>query len=75
MFPIKRTVFFTNVTVHKNRVRLIGNIEYVLVILSLYSKLPNLKLKRLSYHDQVMITQKVDYDVQYQLNFQTQRKN
>ena len=29
MFPIKRTVFFTSVTVHKNTVRLIGNIEYV----------------------------------------------
>ena len=27
MFPIKRTVFFTSVTVHKNTVRLIGNIE------------------------------------------------
>ena len=27
MFPIKRTVFFTNVTVHKKTVRLIGNIE------------------------------------------------
>ena len=26
MFPIKRTVFFTSVTVHKNTVRLIGNI-------------------------------------------------
>ena len=30
MFPIKRTVFFTSVTVHKNTVRLIGNIEYVM---------------------------------------------
>ena len=29
MFPIKRTVFFTSVTVHKNTVRLIGNIEYI----------------------------------------------
>ena len=29
MFPIKRTVFFTSVTVHKNTVRLIGNIEKV----------------------------------------------
>ena len=29
MFPIKRTVFFTSVSVHKNTVRLIGNIEYV----------------------------------------------
>ena len=28
MFPIKRTVFFTTVSVHKNTVRLIGNIEY-----------------------------------------------
>ena len=28
MFPIKRTVFFTSVTVHKNTVRLIRNIEY-----------------------------------------------
>ena len=28
MFPIKRTVFFTSVTVHKNTVLLIGNIEY-----------------------------------------------
>ena len=27
MFPIKRTVFFSSVTVHKNTVRLIGNIE------------------------------------------------
>ena len=27
MFPIKRTVFFTSVTVHKNTVRLIGNTE------------------------------------------------
>ena len=27
MFPIKRTVFFSTVTVHKNMVRLIGNIE------------------------------------------------
>ena len=26
MFPIKRTVFFNSVTVHKNTVRLIGNI-------------------------------------------------
>ena len=30
MFPIKRTVFLCTVTVHKNTVRLIGNIEYVL---------------------------------------------
>ena len=29
MFPIKCTVFFTSVTVLKNTVRLIGNIEYV----------------------------------------------
>ena len=29
MFPIKRTVFFTSVKVHKNTVRLIGNIEFV----------------------------------------------
>ena len=29
MFPIIRTVFFTSVTVHKNTVRLIGNIEYL----------------------------------------------
>ena len=28
MFPIKRTVFFTNVTVHKNTECLIGNKEY-----------------------------------------------
>ena len=28
VFPIKRTVFFTSVAVHKNTVRLIGNIEY-----------------------------------------------
>ena len=28
MFPIKRTVFLCTVTVHKNTVRLIGNIEY-----------------------------------------------
>ena len=28
MFPIKRTVFFSTVAVHKNTVRLIGNIEY-----------------------------------------------
>ena len=27
MFPIKRTVFFSTVAVHKNMVRLIGNIE------------------------------------------------
>jgi hypothetical protein len=27
MFPIKRTVFFSSVTVVKNTVRLIGNIE------------------------------------------------
>ena len=29
MFPIKRTVFFSTVAVHKNTVRLIGNIEYL----------------------------------------------
>ena len=29
LFPIKRTVFLCTVTVHKNMVRLIGNIEYV----------------------------------------------
>ena len=29
MFPIKRTVFFTTVTLLKNTVRLIGNIEYL----------------------------------------------
>ena len=29
MVPIKRTVFLCTVTVHKNTVRLIGNIEYV----------------------------------------------
>ena len=29
MFPIKRTVFFTSVTVHENTVRVIGNIEYL----------------------------------------------
>ena len=29
MFPIKRTVFFTSVTVHKNTVHLMGNIEYL----------------------------------------------
>ena len=29
MFPIKRTVFLCTVTVHKNTVRLIGNIEYL----------------------------------------------
>ena len=28
MFPIKRTVFLCTVTVHKNTVHLIGNIEY-----------------------------------------------
>ena len=28
MFPIKRTVFFSTVAVHKNTVRLIGNKEY-----------------------------------------------
>jgi hypothetical protein len=28
MFAIKRTVFFTSVTVHKNTVLLKGNIEY-----------------------------------------------
>ena len=28
MFPIKRTVFFSSVTVVKNTVLLIGNIEY-----------------------------------------------
>ena len=28
MFPFKRTVFFTSVSLHKNTVRLIGNIEY-----------------------------------------------
>ena len=28
MFPIKRTVFFSTVAVHKNTVHLIGNIEY-----------------------------------------------
>ena len=32
MFPIKRTVFFTSVTIHKNTVRLIGNIEYIAFI-------------------------------------------
>ena len=36
MFPIKRTVFFTSVTVHKNTVRLIGNIEYRLWTLITY---------------------------------------
>ena len=30
MFPIKRTVFLCTVTVHKNTVRLIGKIEYLL---------------------------------------------
>ena len=30
MFPIKRTVFLCIVTVHKNTVRLIGNIEYII---------------------------------------------
>ena len=29
MFPIKRTVFFSTVAVHKNTVHLIGNIEYL----------------------------------------------
>ena len=29
MFPIKCTVFLCTVTVHKNTVRLIGNVEYV----------------------------------------------
>ena len=28
--PIKHTIFFTSVTVHKNMVHLIGNIEYLL---------------------------------------------
>ena len=32
MFPIKRTVFFTTVTLLKNTVRLMGNIEYGLSI-------------------------------------------
>ena len=32
MFPIKRTVFFSSVTVVKNTVRLIGNIELLLII-------------------------------------------
>ena len=31
MFPIKRTVFFSSVTLVKNTVRLIGNIEYSLI--------------------------------------------
>ena len=35
MFPIKRTVFFTSVTVHKNTVRLIGNIEYSLKVFTI----------------------------------------
>ena len=29
MFPIKRTLFLCTVTVHKNTVRLIGNIDNV----------------------------------------------
>ena len=32
MFPIKRTVFFTTVTLLKNTVRLIGNIEYIIEV-------------------------------------------
>ena len=35
MFPIKRTVFFTTVTLLKNTVRLIGNIEYQIFIVVL----------------------------------------
>ena len=31
MFPIKRTVFLCTVTLVKNTVRLIGNIEYIVV--------------------------------------------
>ena len=38
MFPIKRTVFFSSVTVVKNTVRLIGNIEYLLPLTSGHQK-------------------------------------
>ena len=36
MFPIKHTVFLCTETLVKNMVRLIGNIEYVITILSKY---------------------------------------
>ena len=38
MFPIKRTVFLCTVTLVKNTVRLIGNIEYVALFGTLHTE-------------------------------------